>query len=64
MSNDALRLLQLQKEFQDRETATSLAQMYSRTDWSPRSEEEIAVEYAATLRRLLSSAEAIDSGQL
>lgn len=55
MSNQrlGLRLLELQKEYQERAELASLSAEFRQGGWIPRSAVEIAEEYEATLRELL-----------
>jgi hypothetical protein len=53
MTEPALELLKLQKEFNDRDRANAVAEEFRKPEWAARGESEIARDYADALRAFL-----------
>lgn len=56
MEDIAMKLLDLQSEYQGHEDATSAASQFNKPEWTPRPKQVIAAEYAVTLANFLNLA--------
>ena len=57
MNEIARRLLELQEEYRNRSKQAGDAAEFNVPEWAPRSEEDIAADYAATLQQFMAAAQ-------